>query len=100
MLGLIIVSILIGFALIFLIRRSAPPIAMEPAYYEEPPAALEPFGELHPEEFKELCLRLLEAWSLEAREVFSEEPREAGHCRCPPAPGPWRDLSGPWDPGA
>ncbi len=74
MLALIVVSILIGFALIFLIRRSSPPIAMEPAYYEESPAALEPLGELHPEEFKELCLRLLEVWGLEAHEVLSEEP--------------------------
>lgn len=74
MLALIVVSILIGFALIFFLRRGTPPIAMESAYYEEPLADLGPLGGLHPEEFKELCLRLLEAWGLKVREVLSEEP--------------------------
>ncbi len=74
MLAIIIVSTILGFILIFLVKRSSPPIAMEEAYYrrDETPQ-ITALGELVPEEFKEVCVDLVEAIGLRVQSVESEE---------------------------
>lgn len=73
MLAIIIVSTILGFVLIFTLKRSTPPIAMEEAYYREPPSAVTVLSELLPEEFRALCLELVEAAGLRVQSVESEE---------------------------
>ncbi|MFQ5914969.1 MAG: restriction endonuclease [Nitrospinota bacterium] len=75
MLVIIIVSILLGFVLIFLVKRSSAPIAMEQAYYRQESAPeTAALGDLLPEEFKEICVELVEAAGLRVQSVESEEP--------------------------
>lgn len=74
MLAIIVISIILGFVLIFLVKRSAAPIAMEAAYYRQPTPQAAALGDLLPEEFKEICVELAEAVGLKVRSVESEEP--------------------------
>ncbi len=73
MLVIITVSIILGFILIFLVKRSAPPIAMEKAYYEQSAPEASALTDLLPEEFRDLCVELVEAWGLRVQSVNSEE---------------------------
>ncbi len=73
MLAIITVSIVLGFILIFLVKRSTPPIAMEEGFYQESGPAASALTELLPEEFREICVDLVEAWGLRIQSVNSEE---------------------------
>jgi restriction endonuclease Mrr len=73
MLAIITVSIVLGFILIFLVKRSTPPIAMEEAYYQESTPEVSALTELLPEEFREICVDLVEAWGLRIQSVNTED---------------------------
>jgi restriction endonuclease Mrr len=75
MLAIIFVSIVLGFILIFLVKRAAPPIAMEEAYYQrQVTPEVSALGDVLPEEFKEICVDLAEAMGLRVESVDSEGP--------------------------
>ncbi|HJM43750.1 MAG: restriction endonuclease [Nitrospinota bacterium] len=74
MLVIIAVSTILGFILIFLLKRSSTPIAMEEAYYRQDAPGTAALGEMVPEEFKEICVDLVEAVGLRVQSVESEEP--------------------------
>ena len=74
MLFIIAVSMILGFILIFLLKHSSAPIAMEEAFYRQDAPGMAALGEMLPEEFKEICVDLVEAVGLRVQSVESEEP--------------------------
>ncbi len=69
MVVIITISTILGFVLIFLLKRSSAPIAMEKAYYQQDPVQGSAIEELPPEEFKEICVDLVEALGLQVTSV-------------------------------
>ena len=76
MIVIITISVILGFVLIFLLKRSSAPIAMEKAYYQQHLVQGSVLEELLPEEFKDVCVDLVEALGLQ---VTSVEMPEAGN---------------------
>ena len=73
MLVIITISTILGFILIFLLKRSSAPIAMESAYYQQDRLQTSALQEMAPEEFRELCVDLAEALGLRVTSVETPE---------------------------
>lgn len=61
---LVTLAILAGLALILLINRASPPVAVEKAYYQPRGVEQQRLERLAPEQFERLCIRLLEEMGL------------------------------------
>jgi restriction endonuclease Mrr len=73
---LVTVVILLGLGLIFLLNRSAPPVAVEKTYYQPRGAEQQQLERLAPEQFERLCLRLVEQMGLSITDRHRNKQRE------------------------
>jgi len=73
---LVTVAILLGLGLILLLNRSAPPVAIEKAYYQPRGVEQQQLERLVPEQFERLCLRLVEQMDLSVTGCHRNTHRE------------------------
>lgn len=76
MFGMVIVSVMIGFALILLLKRTTASIPREKDYYAEADLATEKFKNLGINQFERVCRRLLTEWGLVIKSCSRLSPQE------------------------